>query len=141
MFRNTHCHETVLQLVPQRVSKHHNYRKSEPVHRRQCVAAVRQLPANTRSPLRVFRARRAGASKRSTRCSNNTASVDNAANETPLRSVSTFKNWWQLGAHPKFAAETLSFYSALKPATPLTNGAINDGVKTSRSSSLTSGPK
>jgi len=30
---------------------------------------------------------------------------------TPVTSVTTFKNWWQLGFHPKFAIDTLSFYS------------------------------
>jgi len=24
-----------------------------------------------------------------------------------------FKNWWQLGFHPKFAIDTLSFYSVV----------------------------
>ena len=29
-----------------------------------------------------------------------------------MMSVPTPENWWQLGAHPKSAAETLTFYSA-----------------------------
>jgi len=37
--------------------------------------------------------------------------VDIAATETLILSVSTPENWWQLGAHPKSAAETLTFYS------------------------------
>ena len=41
----------------------------------------------------------------------NTASVDQCCNLTPVTSVTTFKNWWQLGFHPKFAIDTLSFYS------------------------------
>ena len=41
----------------------------------------------------------------------NTVSVDQCCNLTPVTSVTTFKNWWQLGFHPKFAIDTLSFYS------------------------------
>jgi len=41
----------------------------------------------------------------------NTASVDQCCNLAPVTSVTTFKNWWQLGFHPKFAIDTLSFYS------------------------------
>ena len=37
--------------------------------------------------------------------------MDIAATETLILSVSTPENWWQLGAHPKSAAETLTFYS------------------------------
>ena len=40
-----------------------------------------------------------------------TASADQCCNLTPVTSVTTFKNWWQLGFHPKFAIDTLSFYS------------------------------
>ena len=40
-----------------------------------------------------------------------TALVDQCCNLTPVTSVTTFKNWWQLGFHPKFAIDTLSFYS------------------------------
>jgi len=40
-----------------------------------------------------------------------TVLVDPCSNLTPVTSVTTFKNWWQLGFHPKFAIDTLSFYS------------------------------
>jgi len=46
----------------------------------------------------------------------NTASVDQWCNLTPVTSVTTFKNWWQLGFHPKFAIDTLSFYSVTMEA-------------------------
>jgi len=39
-----------------------------------------------------------------------TALVDQCCNLTPVTSVTTFKNWWQLGFHPKFAIDTLCFY-------------------------------
>jgi len=41
----------------------------------------------------------------------NTVLVVQCCNLTPVTSVTTFKNWWQLGFHPKFAFDTLSFYS------------------------------
>jgi len=39
--------------------------------------------------------------------------VDIAATETLILGVSTPENWWQLGAHPKSGAETLTFYSVV----------------------------
>ena len=56
---------------------------------------------------------RIGRVRRNTRCGvRYTRSVDIAATETPILIVTTPENWWQLGAHPKRAVETLSFYSA-----------------------------
>jgi len=40
-----------------------------------------------------------------------TVLVDQCCNLTPVTSVTTFKNWRQLGFHPKFAIDTLSFHS------------------------------
>ena len=46
-----------------------------------------------------------------------TVLVDQCSNLTPVTSVTTFKNWWQLGFHPKFAIDTLSFYSVFEAET------------------------
>ena len=107
MFHHTRHYKTVLQLS-RRAFRNTTARKR---HRRQCVAALRQLLANTGSPLHVFKASRAGVLRCSQRCSINTALLDECSKLTPVTSVTTFKNWWQLGFHPKFAIDTLSFYS------------------------------
>ena len=106
MFHHTRHNKTVLQLSHS-VSKHQNYEKTlAAVCRSTVSAAIKHWIAAARVSSMAR-----GCLEMLAAVFHDTASVDQCSNLTTVTSVTTYKNWWQLGFHPKFAIDTLSFYS------------------------------